>query len=197
MEFVSQNMIEVINTVSVSLQIFFIALFSFSEGLPIVGSFLPGGTIAIFAGSIATEGFFSPFFIAVLVSVASFMGDTTGFFIGRKFRNFKWVQEFAVHEKHKRSWDLFDRHMALIAIFGRLVPVVRSAPSLFAAIRGVRTRRYVVYSFLGSCLWAFSGVYFGNMITNYFGQQVISIIFGVVLVSIGIIIVRYLLKKIK
>jgi len=196
MEVFSDSIIDFMRSVPESLQLFVLFLFSFAEGIPIIGSILPGGTIAIFAGSLAEQGILSPLPLILVIGFASFFGDITGFLIGKKFKHLKWIRKIVENEKHQKSWDLFDRHIAIITIFGKLIPVVRSTPSLFAAVRGIRTRRYIRYSFIGSMLWAFGGVYAGKVFTSFFGEKSISLIFGIVLISIGIVIVRIFVKQI-
>ncbi len=184
-------------TVALPVQLLFLALFSFTEGLPIIGSVLPGGTIALFAGSLAAQGLLSPLVAALVVGTASFAGDMTGFFLGKKFRHIGWISRLVTNEKHQRSWDLFDRHLAIVSIFGKLLPVVRSTPSLFAALRGVRTRRYMLYSVIGSYLWGFAGVYAGDAVTAYIGPKAITLIFGALVTSIVVVVIRTMLKRAK
>jgi len=177
------------------LQMLAIAAFSFGEGLPVIGSALPGGTVALLAGSLSATGIFSPYTAFIVIAVSSFFGDMTGFFLGKKFKEAKWIKKIVYHEKHQKSWDLFDRHIAVISIFGKLIPVVRSTPAVFAGVRGIKTRRYMLYSFLGSILWAFVGVFAGNLLTQVFGKNAITIIFGLLLVSVGAVVYRQFRKS--
>lgn len=189
MESFSQSVIVTLEAIPVASQMVVLGFFSFAEGLPVIGSIIPGGTIAIFAGGLSSKGIIAPLTASLLVGISSFLGDMTGFLLGKRFRHLKWIQAIVSHEKHQKSWDLFDRHIAIITIFGKLIPVVRSTPSVFAAIRGIRTRRYIIYSFIGSMLWGVVGVYAGNFFTNYFGERALSFILGLIVVSIvGVLI---------
>lgn len=191
---ISESILVFIGSMVPTLQLVAIFLFSFAEGLPVIGSILPGGTIALLAGSLSAAGFFSPIVAFVIIALSSFAGDMTGFFAGKRFREARWLKRIVTHEKHQKSWDLFDRHIAIISIFGKLIPVVRSTPSLFAAARGIRTRRYMLYSFLGSVLWAFAGVFAGNILTQYLGDRAIPVILLILVVSIIAVGVQQVLK---
>jgi membrane protein DedA with SNARE-associated domain len=90
------------------------------------------------------------------------------------------------NEKHKKGWDIFDRHVAILIIFGKLIPVIRSTPSIFAAMRGMRFRRYVAYSAIGSVVWAFAGVYGGNALSRILGDHAAILVILAVLVISGI-----------
>ncbi len=197
MESFSATITEFLLTVPVTAQFFVLSLFSFAEGLPIIGSILPGGTIAIFAGTLVQQGLLSSVTTSLVIGFSSFAGDMTGFFIGKKFKHLSWVRSIVENEKHKKNWDLFDRHIVIIAIFGKLVPVVRSTPSILAAVRGINTRKYIICSFIGSILWAVVGVYAGNLIEKFFGEKAMLFIFVIIVVSIVVVGMRMLIKKLR
>lgn len=197
MDAFSEMIIATLWAVPYLLRIVILFLFSFSEGLPVIGSILPGGTIAILAGSLSVSGLINPFTAFLLISIGSFAGDITGFLLGRRFKNFAWIKNIVHNDKHQKSWDLFDRHIAIITIFGKLIPVVRSTPSLFAAVRGIRTRRYALYSFLGSALWGFAGIYGGNLFARYFGPKAIPFLIGIIILSIAAVGIRFAWKSLK
>jgi len=187
--------IEILTGISPVLQMVGISFFSYAEGLPVIGSILPGGTVALLAGSLSTTGIFSPYLAFVVIAVSSFLGDMTGFLLGKKFKKAAWIKKIVNNEKHQKSWDLFDRHVAMISIFGKLIPVVRSTPSIFAAVRGIKTRRYMIYSFLGSFLWAFVGVFLGKVLTEFLGKNAVLLIFGLLIVPVIFILVRQIIKS--
>lgn len=164
-------------------RIIIIFAFSYGEGLPVIGSILPGGTIALLVGSLSASGFINPLFAVSLITVGSFLGDVTGFFLGKRFKKLPWIKRFIDPEKHQTSWDLFDRHLAIIIIFGKLIPVVRSTPSFFAGVRNVKVQKYLFYSFTGSVLWAIVGIYGGTLLTRVAGPAAIPIIIGVLIAS--------------
>jgi len=183
MEQVSLFISDIFFAVSPFLRVIIIFAFSYGEGLPVIGSILPGGTIALLVGSLSAQGFINPLFAISIITIGSFLGDITGFFLGKKMKQWKWLKKFVDHEKHQASWDVFDRHLAIIVIFGKLIPVVRSTPSFFAGARNVAIRKYMLYSFLGSLLWAIVGIYGGNALSRVAGPAAIPIIIGILIVS--------------
>lgn len=170
-------------------------LFAYGEGLPIIGTLLPGGTIALLVGSLSNDGFISPWTAISLIAIGSFLGDITGFFIGKKIQDWKWVARFVKNENHQKSWDLFDRNFAFIIVFGKLLPVVRSTPSFFAGARNINIPKYLFFSFLGSVLWSVAGIFGGNFLSKTVGNIAIPIILGILVVSALITLYRYLKKK--
>jgi len=186
---------EFLASVPIPVQFLVLGLFSYAEGLPLIGSILPGGTIAIFAGTLVHQDLLSPITTSLIIGFSSFFGDMTGFLIGKRFKHLKWVRAIVDNEKHQKSWDLFDRHIAIISIFGKLIPVVRSTPSIFAAVRGIQTRKYIIYSFIGSMLWAVVGVYAGRFLKIFLGEKAIPLILAVIVGSILVVIIRIIVKK--
>jgi len=164
-------------------RIIMIFAFAYGEGLPVIGSVLPGGTIALLVGSLSNQGFINPLLAIAVITVGSFLGDITGFFVGKKLKQWKWIGRFVQNENHQSSWDVFDRHLAVIVIFGKLIPVVRSTPSFFAGARNVKVGRYFLYSFLGSLLWAIAGIYGGNLLSRVAGAAAVPIIIGILVLS--------------
>lgn len=148
--------------------------------MPVLGTFLPGGTIAVIVGGLSAEGFVNPILTVFFIAVGTFLGDMSGFLIGRKYKDRSWVKKLIFKEKHQKQWDLFDRHVALVVIFGKLLPVIRSTPSLFAAVRGVVIKKYILYSAVGSLLWAIAGIYAGNILARILGDNLIVFIMYIV-----------------
>lgn len=187
---------EFLISVPIGLQLIVISLSSFFEGLPVIGSILPGGTIAIFAGTLVNQGVLPLFFTILIIGLSSFAGDMVGFFIGKKFKNISWVRKIIENEKHQKNWDLFDRHIMIITIFGKLIPVVRSTPSIIAAARGIKSRKYILYSFIGSVLWAFVGVYAGNFIEKFLGKNSMLVIFLIIVFSVLFVSANLFIKRV-
>ncbi len=169
--------------------------FSFTEGVPILGSILPGGTIALLAGSLSAQGYVVSWLSALIIAVASFGGDMTGFFIIRRFRTNKWLMKHIGTDSKATAWEFFDRNLAIIIIFGKLIPIVRSTPALIAALRGVSVTRYVLYSALGSMLWAFAGIYGGKVLAELVGSYSLLIILGLLVIGIITFIVKKFFGK--
>jgi membrane protein DedA with SNARE-associated domain len=195
MEHFSTYITELFFSVSPIFRIIIIFLFSFAEGFPIVGTLVPGGTVAILVGTLSNEGFILPIYAIIILSLGSFLGDMSGFLISKKFKNWKWIKNIVESEKHQKKWDLFDRHLIIIIIFCKIIPIIRSTPSIFAGIRNVKVQKYAVLSFIGSLLWAVVGVYSGNLLSKIAGKIAIPIILGILVVSVVSTIVLNLNKS--
>ncbi len=176
-----------------NLRMVFVFLFSYIEGLPILGSIFPGGTISLLIGVLSQDGFIKPLNAILITMTGGFLGDITGFFIGRKLKHLSFVKKIIHNEKHQRKWEVFDRQIIIISILGRLIPLVRSIPSIFAGARNnISVTKYLILSLVGSAIWAASGVYGGIILSLFTGRFAIPIILGILVVSvIATLIVNY------
>lgn len=173
-------------SVSIEFRLLIVFFSSFAEGLPVIGSILPGGTIALLVGTLAQDGFIPVWIAIFIIGIGGFLGDSLGYAIGRRYKHARWLRKLVSQEKHQTAWDVFDRHIALIIIFGKLIPVVRSTPSIFAGARNIRVKKYFFFSFIGSFLWAFAGVFGGALIARVFGGSSVLVIIGLLALT-GII----------
>src|SRR5436853_1592532 len=55
----------------------------FAETGLLVGFFLPGDSLLVTAGILASQGHFNVWILALLLSVASILGNAAGYYIGR------------------------------------------------------------------------------------------------------------------
>jgi membrane-associated protein len=85
--------------------------------------------------------------------------------------------------------ELFEKRLFLILVFGRMIPLVRSVPSLIAGAQHIKFSKYITYNFLGSMLWSIVGVTLGMATGKLVGKNAISII---IIVTIVVIIFMFL-----
>lgn len=194
MESLNETIIELFFSVTPSVRIALIILFAFGEGLPIIGSFLPGGTIALIIGSLSEKSFINPWLAIHLIALGSLAGDLVGFYAGMKLGNVSSIKKILESEKHVKKWDLFDRHAALVIIFGKILPIIRSTPALFAGARKMDLPKYIFYVLIGSYLWAIGGIFGGKYIAEVLGEYAVLIIIGV---GILIGLITFISNKLK
>lgn len=169
--------------------------FAFGEGLPIIGSFLPGGTVAIIIGALSKEGFVNPWLAIHIIAIGSLLGDLIGFFAGKKLLHIKKIHNFVYSEKQAKNWDIFDRHAALVIILGKLLPLIRSTPALFAGARNMNIIKYISYVLIGSYIWAIAGIFGGQYLSQIFGGSLITLIFAIIGITIIISFISYIQKN--
>lgn len=171
---------------------FLIFLLAYIESLPIITIFFPGMMIAVIIGSLTQTGIISSFVAINLVAFGSFLGDITSLYTGPKLLRISWFKKFIEKEKYQKHWDLFDKHIAWILIFGKVLPFIRSTPSLFAGARNISKTKYFMYTFISSYLWSSIAILGGSFLGSIFGVMAIP---AIILIFIFIGIVTYFVKK--
>lgn len=195
MEHISLLLFDFFSSVAPSVRIIAVFLFALIEGTPIIGSFFPGGTIALLVGALSHNGFIAPVAAIALITTGNFVGDMIGFFVGRLLGHTRWVQNLLTRESHQKHWERFDRHIIPIILLSRIVPFIRSLPALFAGARNINAYTYTLLSLGGALLWAITGIYGGKLIAKVTGTMSVPIILGILLISIIVTTVVHFKKN--
>lgn len=146
------------------------AIVFLESGVPI-GFFLPGASMLFTTGLLASQGFFNPWILIPLVTIAAILGDNAGYWFGKKVgvRLFlrpdsRWIK----HKHLERAKDFYDKHGARTIIMARFVPIVRTFVPIVAGVVQMRYRTFVVNNIIGAFLWAtgftFLGFYLGEKV---------------------------------
>ena len=162
------------------------AIVFLESGVPI-GFFLPGASMLFTAVLLSSEGFFNPWILILLVTIAAILGDNAGYWFGKKMgvRLFlrpdsKWFR----HNHLERAKVFYDKHGVRTIIMARFVPVVRTFVPIVAGVVGMRYKSFIINNIIGACLWGagttFLGYYLGAKIpfvSHYLTPIILLIIF--------------------
>ncbi len=172
-----------------------ILIAGYLEGLPVIGSLVPGGTLALIIGTYIQAGTVSFFWSVLGLSMGSFLGDLTGYMLGRWAKKSKFVQRLIAKERVQTGLEFFEKRLFIVLVLGRLVPVIRSAPSIIAGAHGIRLSKYLTYNALGSVLWSVAGIGLGMVTGKLVGKYAIPVIVIATLIVVSYIFVRERGKK--
>ncbi|MFZ2502860.1 MAG: VTT domain-containing protein, partial [Nocardioides sp.] len=92
----------------------------------------------------------------LLLSIAAFAGNVTGYEIGRAIgpslyeRNGRFLRK----EYFDKTHDFFDRYGNRALVLGRFVPIVRTFITVVAGVGRMDRRRFFTWSLVGAVLWA-------------------------------------------
>jgi membrane-associated protein len=92
----------------------------------------------------------------VLLSAAAFLGNVTGYEIGRYLgpKIYEHRGRFIKPEHFTKTHDFFERHGAKALVLGRFVPIVRTFITLVAGVGQMDRRHFLLWSGVGAVLWA-------------------------------------------
>jgi membrane-associated protein len=148
-----------------------VMLIIFIETGLLVGFFLPGDSLLFVTGLMVATGaiqiplggltFTVPIWLAcALVSLAAWLGDQTGYLIGRRVGPAifnKPESKLFSHENVARTNSFFERYGARSIILAHFVPVMRTFVPVAAGVGEMPYRKFLRYNFIGVIGWG-SGV---------------------------------------
>ncbi len=206
--------------------LWFILLVVFAETGLFAGFFLPGDSLLFVAG-IFSEGddllgikpillsalgfkFNEPFlnliFLGVLISIAGILGNTVGYWFGRKSGPFLFDRKDTFFFKKKylyQAKDFYDKHGGSAIVMARFLPIVRTFAPIIAGVVQMDRKRFSFYNVSGSIAWVFTmlfaGHYLQRFILNSFDfdlkKHLEIIVIGIVLITTLPVIIKIFSTK--
>jgi len=163
----------------------------FAETGLLIGFFLPGDSLIVTAGLLAaTTGVFNVWLLGLLLTVASIVGNTVGYAIGRATgpRLFSRENSLLFNKKHlHRAHEFYERHGGKTVIIARFMPIVRTFVPVVAGMGQMDQKRYAMYNVVGGLGWIWGMLLIGYFLGSYIpgvDQHIESVIIIVVLVSL-------------
>ena len=139
-----------------------ICLIVFIETGLLVGFFLPGDSLLFVTGLLVAGGAISwPIWaVCLLISASAWLGDQTGYWVGRRLGPAVFNREesrFFSHKNVDRAHLFFERYGARAIILAHFVPVMRTFVPVAAGVGEMNYRRFLKYNVWGVLGWG-SGV---------------------------------------
>lgn len=158
-----KNLIETFGTIGL------IAIVFAESGL-LFGFFLPGDSLLVTAGLLASQGHLNLPVILVGCFVAAVAGDQVGYIFGSRVgpalfrrpdsRIFK--QQYVERARH-----YFERHGSKTIVIARFVPIVRTFAPILAGVGSMKYRTFVTFNVLGALLWAVGVTLIGYLLGEH------------------------------
>ena len=144
----------------------------FTETGLLIGFFLPGDSLLVTAGLLASQPEFglNVYLMGIILSIAAIVGDTVGYHIGKATgpRIFTKEDSFFFNKKHLyRAHDFYEKHGGKTIIIARFMPIVRTFAPLVAGVAEMRYRDFIVYNVVGAVLWIWSMLFTGYFLGRY------------------------------
>lgn len=181
----------------------------FAETGLAVGFFLPGDSLLVVAGLFAAAGKLNLMALMILLFIAAVVGDTVGYFTGRKMGQalFTKPKSRFFNPKHiAKAHAFYEKHGGKTIVMARFVPIVRTFAPIVAGAAEMTYRNFIVYNIFGGLFWIASmllaGYFLGGLVEqfmrNVFGiegflleEHIDKVVIVVVFLSILPIIVEF------
>ena len=171
----------------------------FAETGLLIGFFLPGDSLLVTAGVLAaTTGMFNVYWLGLLLTIASIVGNTSGYAIGKMTgpRLFTRENSLLFNKKHLyRAHEFYERYGGQTVIIARFMPIVRTFVPVVAGMAAMDYRRYTLYNVVGGVGWIWSVLFIGYFLGRYIpgiDRHIEPVIFTVIFLSFLPGIIRWL-----
>jgi membrane-associated protein len=157
----------------------------FSETGLLVGFFLPGDSLLFTVGVVAGDGVLNIVLVNVLLSLSAMVGDSTGYFLGRRAGHaiFSRPDSLLFKREHLiRTKAFYEKHGGRTIIYARFVPIVRTFTAFVAGVAEMPYLRFLPFSICGAIGWVFLmtmlGYELGSVpfVRRYFDKVILVII---------------------
>jgi len=149
----------------------------FAETGLMVGFFLPGDSLLFVAGiysgklvaSLPTGGtgndIIDLLILFVMVSVCGIIGNSLGYWFGRKSGPFLFHRKDNFFFKKKylyQAREFYDQHGGQAIVFARFLPIIRTFAPIIAGIVVMDKKKFGYYNIIGCVAWAFLMLFAGH-----------------------------------
>jgi membrane-associated protein len=162
----------------------------FAETGLLIGFFLPGDSLLVTAGLLAaTTGVFNVFGLGLLLTVASILGNTVGYGIGRAPgpRLFSREDSLLFNKKHLyRAHEFYEKKGGITVIIARFMPIVRTFVPFVAGVGKMSVTRFGIFNLIGGAAWVYLltylGFFFGG--TEIVRKNFILLVVAIIVISV-------------
>jgi membrane-associated protein len=196
--------------------VWLILLVVFAETGLFAGFFLPGDSLLFVAGIYSTNlanefiptgnEFLDLTLLVFMISIAGILGNTTGYWVGRKVgpSMYQWKENllFKQHYLHQ-AHEFYEKHGGGAIIIARFIPIVRTFAPIIAGIVQMDKKKFSFFNILGSFAWVGSMLFAGHFLQKWILAQfnfdlkdhLEVIVLGIVLVTTAPVIVKLFFGK--
>lgn len=164
---------------------------------------LPSELIMPLAGYTAAQGKLSLWLVILAGTIGSVIGQLPLYYLGKIVgqerlkawadRHGQWLALSGEDVDSAKSW--FDNHGSKAVLLGRLIPGVRSLISVPAGVAGMNLPKFLLYSAIGTGLWAGILAYLGSLlgekheiVNRYIGPATYFILGGIAVgMAVGVV----------
>lgn len=154
----------------------------FAETGLMIGFFLPGDSLLFVAGIYSENlvsrllpggtgsDFLDLVILLVLVSFCGIIGNTLGYWFGKKSGPFLFHRKdnFLFKKKYLfQARDFYEKHGGQAIVFARFLPIIRTFAPIVAGIVGMDKKKFGVYNVIGCIAWVLTMLFAGHYLYKF------------------------------
>lgn len=164
----------------------------FAESGLLIGFFLPGDSLLVTAGFLASQGWLNIYVLIFGAFVCAVLGDNVGYYTGHKFgrKLFNKEESWFFHKKNLvKTQSFYDQHGKKALVLARFMPIVRTFAPIVAGIGSMHYRTFMSYNLIGGLFWTVGitllGYFLGKVIpAEQIDNYLLPIILGIIVLSV-------------
>ncbi|HYN87571.1 MAG TPA: VTT domain-containing protein [Ardenticatenaceae bacterium] len=169
----------------------YILLFAviFAESGLFFGFFLPGDSLLLTVGLLASQGVLNIGILIPLLFIAAVLGDNVGYWFGKKTgpRIFNRDNSLLFRRNNLlKAREFYDRHGGKTIVLARFMPFIRTFAPIVAGAVEMDYRRFMLFNLIGGVLWAIgvtlAGFIFGRILPTDVIERYFLIVIALVVV---------------
>jgi len=167
-------------------------LIIFAETGLFFGFFLPGDSLLLPIGILASQGYINPWYFLLAAAAGAILGDSLGYYLGRRYGPSVFVKEedsFFFNKNYiEKTERFYQKHGRLTIFLARFTPFVRTFAPPLAGVGRMPYRIFAFWNIMGGIIWPGLligvGYYFGSRIPNIDAYIVPAVVIVVVLCAL-------------
>lgn len=183
------NMLFDIQEIIVTLGYLGIYSIVFAESGLFFGFFLPGDSLLVTAGLLASQNVFSIYNLLVFTPIAAILGDSIGYWMGNKFGTKIFTRKESIIRKPRhlqKAKRFYKKHGKKTIVLARFLPIIRTFAPIVAGMAKMEYKEFVKYNILGGLFWTWAtlliGYFLGMSIPNV-ENYILPIVVVIVILS--------------
>ena len=160
----------------------------FAESGLLIGFFLPGDSLLVTAGFLASQGKLNIEILIIGCFICAVLGDNVGYWTGSTFGRRLFRKE--TYKKHLvKTQKFYEKHGKKTIVLSRFVPIVRTFAPIVAGIGAMNYRTFMFYNLIGGFVWTVGvtllGFFLGKSLPpEQVDKYLLPIILGIIVVSL-------------
>jgi len=142
----------------------------FAESGLFFGFFLPGDSLLVTAGLLASQGYLKIEILLVILAIAAIGGDSVGYLFGRKVghRIFNKEKSFIFDKNHiNRAQAFYEKYGGKTIVIARFMPIIRTFAPIVAGVGRMDYRKFISFNIFGGILWTAGMLLLGYFLGNF------------------------------
>lgn len=185
-------------TLSGTAALILVFLLPAAESSIFLGFIFPGETVVILGGVLASEHRVSIVWVIVLASLGAILGDTIGYFVGKKWGRSLLdgpLSRFVKKSHTARAEEFIIKRGGPGVFIGRFTTALRVLVPGIAGVAGMRYRTFLIFNVTGAIAWASAMALLGYAAGSSFrrveqvSSEISYILLALVILAIAVFVV--------